>query len=511
MPDIERPEKRKRSKDEVKLWQRRLDLAEAKLKKNGTSVRGKGKWESLMALYRGDHWKSGEGGSKKTFHRVTSNLAKSNIDALRPQLYFQNPKVKISLKNPDIDPASGLPVATIGDQKVDASKQIELIESIDNYYLGEMGVKKTMKRIINDALILPYGIGKLEWKIKTEMVEVVIERNQETQEPTKTEKHEAVLWQKPSFTHIQPWQFLWDADLDIFDIDLAKWVSEVKFMSLEDLKADPFMENLKDLGDPEFEVGEGVENRVTNDQTPEEFKRYKVYEIHDLKNNRLIVWVDGSKKFQRDEVSPYSEVEGSVYLALGFDLDVGSSFPLPMLKQIMSKVKVRNWILSSMANHIARFNRKYKIMKNSMDEAELEKFLRGDDGTIVQVSNMGGGPEPIKDAPVAVDMYNLEAILKREVTEEFGQSAFNRASREPGVAIFFRSLMPGRRFHRRASGWYWQCPRCGRGSLRGGLALSPSTARTAARVSARRDKPSSFEPEASKSCVHPQSLTGSTA
>jgi len=86
-----------------------------------------------------------------------------------------------------------------------------------------------------------------------------------------------------------------------------------------------------------------------------------------------------------------------------------------------------------MANHISRFNRKYKVMKNSMDDAEREKFERGEDGTIVEVSNMGGGPEPIKDAPVSVDMYSLEAILKREVTEEFGQSAFNRASREPGV------------------------------------------------------------------------------
>jgi len=446
MPKFQRPDtrkERKRGKKEVELWQKRLELSEAKLKKAGTTVKGKGDWETYINLYRGLHWKKGEGGSAGTWHRITSNLVKSNIDALRPQLFFNNPKVKIKLKNPQITPTEipqpdgsvippGAAVATINGKLVDASLQVELLEAIDNYYLGEMSVKSTMRRIINDALVLPYGVGKLEWTYEMEEIEVVVSVNEKTGKET-TEKREVVLWQKPSFIRIKPWQFLWDAETDEFDIDSSRWVAEVKFLSKTEMEADPFMENLKDLGKAEFEVTGGVDGMFNGEETPEQFKRWKVYEIHDLKNDRLIVWVSGSEKFQQNRPHPYSEVEGSVYIALGFNLDINSAFPLALPAQIASKVKARNWILSYMTNHIARFNRKYKMLVNTADPAEKERFERGDDGTIIEVSNMGGGPEPIKDAPVTVDMYNLEAILKTEVTEEIGVSAFQRAGREPGV------------------------------------------------------------------------------
>jgi len=344
MPTIERPdtkEQRPRTgKELVDFWKKRIEMAEQKLKDKGVDVKGKGEWEEYTRLYRGEHWSGGEGGEEGTFHRITSNLVKSNIDALRPQLFFQNPKVKIKLKNPDITPQeipqedgsvipAGTAVAKVGDQLVDASMQVALLEAIDNYYLTEMNVKKTMRRIINDALVLPYGVGKLEWIIKTEKVEVVVSVDEKTGKET-TEEREVVLWQKPKFSRIKSWQFLWDAELDEFDIDTAKWVCEVKFMGTAEMKADPFMKNLDKLGKPEFELSVKGQEVTASDETPEQFKRWKVYEIHDLVNDKLIVWVSGSDKFQRDDDHPYSEVEGSVYLVLGFSEDIDSAFPLAL-------------------------------------------------------------------------------------------------------------------------------------------------------------------------------------
>lgn len=427
---------------EVTLWQRRLHLAEKKLEDAGGDTRGKGKWARLIQLFEGKYWAEGEGGASGKFHQITSNLIKSTIDSIRPQLYFRDPKVKIKIKNPSIAQSPfqgsdgvmippGRPIAMVSGQWVDAQVQIDLMEAVDNYYLKEMGVKKVVKRSLNDALILPFGCVKLEWWIETEMREVTTAVNDDTGEPTQTEMREVVVWQKPIITRIKPWRFIWDAKLDEFDTDKADWYAEIKYMSLAELEEDPFLKFKKnDLGDPQFSLADEIEN---DEEETEDFQRYKVYEIHDLKNRQLLVWIDGSEKFARNETHPYADIEGGVYSTIGFDETPGSAYPLALPDQIKSKVHARNWILSYALNHIQRFNRKYIQLRGNMDPDEKERFETGADGTVVEVKSMGGGPIPIKEAGLSIDMYNVEAILKREVTEDLGVSAMNRAAREPGV------------------------------------------------------------------------------
>lgn len=464
MPKLERSElakKRRKSTGgedpDVTKWKKRLHLAEAKLKKKGGDPRG-GEWKSLIRFFEGEQWSVSKGG--KNWHKVTANQLKSNIDAIRPQLYFQNPKARIQIENPslapqdipEIDPATGAPVidpatgqpqiritkgtpvAEINGELVEAQQQVDLIEAIDNYYLVKMNVKPKFRRNINDALILPYAVGKLEWILKTEeFEEEYVDENGEI----KTRKVERVVEQYPQYSRVKPWCFLWDTELDEFDLESASWVAEISYLSDEDIKKDPYLKVAEsDLGTAasyDLDARAKDDDDQFSDESKEECRR-KVYSIHDQKNNRLMVWIEGSNTFARDEENPYRSVAGTIYTVLGFDETIDDSFPIPIPRGIKSLAEAYNFIRSYAVNHASAANRKYKHVKGAFtDDAEKEKFETGADMSLIEVKAMNLGPEPIADAAVHQDNYAVGDILKREITEAIGVTSYSRGVREPGV------------------------------------------------------------------------------
>ena len=458
---------------EVEFWEHQIDLAETKLADKSGDMRSKGSgskgWRALINFYKGEQWRAGMGGKEKSFDRITANQAKSNIDSIRPQLYFQNPRIQIKLKNPQLAqqdypvmtmgpqgpmPAmqqtpqgpkpiiaikKGQPIAKINGQVVDAQKQCDLMQAIDNYTFQETKARGKIRRIINDALILPYGVAKWEWIVETSMQEEKDDKG----EPT-GKKVEMIDRQYAQLSRIKPWCFIWDSELDEFDIDSSNWVAEIKYLSEEDLKADKNLKHTDDLPEPEYYVGEL--SRSSKKSDIEDFARYKMFEIHDLKHKEFLCWIEGSKKINRKEApSPYEMVEGSIYTCLGFNDVPDDSFPESTIDQIKSKAEAYNKILSYAVNHVGRFNRKYKAQRGAFDnDAELEKWERGEDGATIIVKDMNLGPEPITDAPIQTDAYNVGALLKREITEDIGVTAFNRGTRETGVDTAFEaSLIQG--------------------------------------------------------------------
>lgn len=486
MPTVDRrgvTPKSKRTKidDEdadVSLWRRRLEKAEKKLKEKGGVPKDGGEWKKLIKFFEGEQWSPGMGGSKGTFHRVTANLIKANIDAIRPQLYFQNPKVRLQLENPTIaetdipkmDPMTGQPVmqpgppdpmtgqpaqvpvidvprgtaiAQIGGQIVDAQKQVDLFEAVDNAELEKIQLKPKARRLINDALVLPYGVGKLEWVIETEPVPA----ENQPEGATEAKLEERVTRQYLRFTRVKPWCFLWDTDLAEFDLSEARWVAEVKYMCEEDLKLDPYLDNVELDEIEDNAVYYDVNFKAGKDYQEEDDKRWKVYEIHDLHNSKLMVWIEGSKKLNRNEENPYKllDSEGSVYSVLGFDETPLDSFPLALTNQVKSKQEAYNYLRSYAVNHAARAHRRYKVMEGAFQsEAEEEKWEQGADMTTVKMKAMNMGPDPISDANISGDIYNVADIIKREITEDVGVSAFARGTREPGVDTAYEaSLIQG--------------------------------------------------------------------
>lgn len=468
MPTEEHPEEKKPRKEILPYWKRQLARAEKKLKdKGGEWADENCAWRNYVKFYEGEQWIGISAGESRKWDRITANIAKSNIDVIRPQLYFQNPKVRVSIQNPEIaaqpvpetdievdpmtgmqrqvpqvDPATGqpkiripagTPVATVNGQLVDATQQTELIEQVDNYYLDEMDAKMLIRRVINDALILPYGVLKLEWVVEFEEGEDVDDQGMPTGK--KTEK---VAYQYPKLSRVKPWCLLWDPDLEEFNFDSCRWIAEVQYLTKEETEKIPDIKvDWKEISaefkytDPEdFDLRA---NRSGDNEDSE--PRYKVYQIHDLAGKNYYVWVQGSAKLNRiEEPSYYDFVEESIYTVLGFDETPGDSFPIPKLAQIRTKAQAYNKIVSYQVNHVGRYNRKYGAVRAMLDgDTEVEKLERGGDGSVIMLKDMAGLPLPIADANINPDVYRVADALKREITEDIGVTAYGRGSREPGV------------------------------------------------------------------------------
>jgi hypothetical protein len=476
----------------VTLWRRRIELAHRiRRKKAGEEPTKSGPWYSLMRFYEGEQWGADDPSKDnyRKYHRITLNKAKSNIDSIRPHLYFKDPKVKLSIENPalapddifdpEIDPQTGEPIidpqtgemvpkmqpvtdpntgqpaidpmtgqpqmqpvimmkkgtpmAVVGGEVVDAQEQVNLFEGIDNYFVPKCKVKKTAKRNINDACVLPFGVSKWSWVIETAKV----------MQKDGTEKEEIVK-QYPKYDRVKPWCFFWDNEIDELDLDKANWVFEERYMSQQDVEEEFPEANISkadwsEIGDPrnyvdDHEATVSQSGRMDDDRK-RDMGRYKLYEIHDLRNGELLFWLDGMKKMLRHQnPNPYEDVEGSIYTELHFDETPREAMPLAMLDQIKSLNEGLNYAVSYQLNHAERLNRKYKVRKGGFATKEDKtRWERGGDGTTVEMTDMVSGPDPVPDIPAPSDSYAVKQILEGAISEGMAVTAQARGQREPGV------------------------------------------------------------------------------
>lgn len=458
----------------VTKWRRRIDLAESERRKvAGDNPPKEGKWADLIKFYKGDQWKEVGSESEGEFHKVTANKAKSAIGAVRPQLYFKNPRVNITIENPYLAPddvfepdlqtdpsgntplmqpapgpdgqpvidpntgqpamqpvikfPKGTPLAVVGGEMVNAQEQVDLLEGIDNYWMKKCGLKHVVKRNINDAKILPFGVAKFYWLVETEKVMNAAGKEEEK-----------VVNRRPMLERVKPWLFFWDTELDELDLKQANWVFEKKFVSAQDIKEDASLKldknDWEEIGDPELYVDSDIDEAKDDEDRKSDMGRYCMYEIHDLRQGEFMVWIKGMKKMARQEnPSAYDVVEGSIYTVLGFEEPPDDAMPIPPLAGIKSLNQAYNWMRSYQVNHAARMNRRYKMLEGTMTPEEKRKWERGADNTTIVVQSMNGGPDPVQEAPAPSDTYAVADILDREITLGIGVTKSAQGTKEAGV------------------------------------------------------------------------------
>lgn len=222
-------------------------------------------------------------------------------------------------------------------------------------------------------------------------------------------------------------------------------MAEVKWLSKASIEEDQYLEvtakDWQDIGATDYKIEESekvLDDVSSTGEIPEDLRLYKVFEIHDQKNQRLKVWIEGMEGFARDEENPYKLVEGTIFSLLGFDETIDDSFPLPKSRSIKSKQEAYNFLRSYQVNHAARGHRRYQYQRNTIKDEEIQKWEKGGDNTLIAIDG-GAGIQVVDHAPIQQDSYNVADIIKSEVTEEVGVSAYGRSSREPGVDTAFEA------------------------------------------------------------------------
>jgi hypothetical protein len=141
------------------------------------------------------------------------------------------------------------------------------------------------------------------------------------------------------------------------------------------------------------------------------------YEIYDIEN---LQWLMVAKNAEDVVIKPRGlppGVKKHPYSFLRFTLRDSSPYPVPPTYNMLGPQKEMNLSRSRLLTHRKRFNRKYEVDVNKLeDQAELSKLESGDDGTIIRVMAIGA-VNPIQDAPLDQQSYQELALLNNDLVE----------------------------------------------------------------------------------------------
>jgi hypothetical protein len=99
-----------------------------------------------------------------------------------------------------------------------------------------------------------------------------------------------------------------------------------------------------------------------------------------------------------------------------------SPYPIPPVSQALDQQRELNEARTKALIHRKRFNRKYEVVSSLLEsEDELDKLVVGDDGTIIQVQQLGA-VSPIRDAPLDQQTYTEISAINRDFLELMGPS-----------------------------------------------------------------------------------------
>jgi hypothetical protein len=148
---------------------------------------------------------------------------------------------------------------------------------------------------------------------------------------------------------------------------------------------------------------------------------YVGWEIYDLDNKEWLIILEGSKTPAKMPAPLPAGVECHPYSILRFTYRDESPYPVPPLSQAIDPQKEYNMARSRLLVHRKRFNRKYEVFVQALeDETELDKLESGEDGVIIRKQTPGDAVKPIQDAPLDQQSYIEINHLNNDMTEMMG-------------------------------------------------------------------------------------------
>lgn len=387
------PDGYKNGQPDVAYWLQQIRL--------GLDFRKKAAYEQSWArwrqYYRGE-WKDGV---------LPSNVFFKMLRTTVPRIYFQNPSISLISTKP------GLENAILA----------KLMERVDNRLIRTMGVKKQIKRIVQDAWMFGTGVGK---KGFGSLYQATPQPFQESA-PVDVTKGKGSLREyveynyniqpnMPWFMRASPATFIVPAELEY--IEDARWSCFVIRRPLSDVQNDIRFKNVKGIGPTtvDFSTGMEINSRFS-------IPMIDLYEIRDKKTGKVFVICPQVKdKCLLYEDDEFARLNINVSNTLVFNDDDERMWGIPdsqMLEPLQLELnEIRTFTM---------YHRRLSIIKilarrNSISEEEAAKMLSPDVGAISWVD---GDPNTsvkfgslVQDIPQG--LVTSAALVEQDVRETLG-------------------------------------------------------------------------------------------
>jgi hypothetical protein len=319
----------------------------------------------------------------------------------------------------------------------EAAESAPIVETLINYYIYELRMRRQWKRALKDANIVS-GFG-IVWhgytpairKIKTNKVGEP-ERLIETYDPARPDT--------PWIRRVAPWDVRIDPTCSSFHPDEdAEWCARRCLISPQQFDDDPMFARI------DVQPTYSWEHRFTRrqvdlagDEGPDLPEQIEIWEFYDKVNQIMFHLSPGAsgKVVTKGGERAWPEGiprEGLPYSYLAFNEQSDDPFPLSYESMIHDQNIELNKLRTMMAELTKRLRRVVLYRKDFLGEGEAEHMIEdlglkewveaqgGDLDNIIKEINLGTFPQ---------ELMLYEQVIKETIRETLGQSNFQRARRE---------------------------------------------------------------------------------
>jgi hypothetical protein len=411
-----------RGADAGEFWQARFDRA---LRYRQRHWNGDKAWKRYLNLYRGRHWSSYNAeqdnlASDIAREKITVNITGSSVLNMLPFLIKRRPKFTVNPTRPQYDVSA------------------KLQDLVLNYSWKEYDMQKQARAAALDGIIFGQGILKTGFTLE-------VDESYKIPAHGRIEYRDYVKKQAPWVRRVSPFNFVFDPEAPERNLETARWCAEIMFLPLQDIIENERYSKraIKAINNGEYEptqissllqFGE-LDNQMPWLQNDEDqygdLARIVCFEIWDKRSGKYFFFAHGvhTPLIEKDEW-PYDYLEGFPYERYDFIPVPEEPYPLGLPAFIEDQQYELNRIRTAMFQHRRRFNRKYTAIETEVRESELEKLINGDDGTVVLVDSHES-IQPIQDANMSSDEYNIEGTIKEDIRELIGSDELARGGSLP--------------------------------------------------------------------------------
>ncbi len=281
----------------VSDWQDRIIKAE--LYRDNSNYGDSQAWARFRDYYRG---RFGEGG--ELTDNLTYNITYPFGQVLISSVYYQNPGLLISPRKPGFEIAA------------------KANESIGQWLMQEMEIKKVYRRFVLNAFLCGRGIIKIGYEGEFTLAERDTISQLLGVDADDADDAEPLIGGKgmPWIRSIDPDMFL--VPFGVLDIDDAEWVDHIVLRELENVKASKVYRNIKDLeGDHVARILQNPNKQKLYQELMGEEEYIELHEIRNAKDKELLTLTWDQDKFLRGPIDDVLQIDGLPFVDLCFNED----------------------------------------------------------------------------------------------------------------------------------------------------------------------------------------------
>ena len=367
------------TKEEVSRWNSKISSAQ----KCRDEVAAKNRWKELISEYKGK-WDI-----NVDIQILPINLIFAYIKTELPSLYIKDPHIKINPKNRT---------------SVNTSK---VLESVINYIWYYKKIKREIKKVIIDALLIGHGWFKTGY---TGQFGAVEDGHGGTIETIESEDF---------FAYRLPW------DQIVFDPDAldpphdCEWIAHSVWLPIDEVKKNPRYKNTENIQ---------ANYEKKDEESGEKYSgKCCLTEVWNMKNKTVFTITEGVEDYiEAPKPWPY-QLRGYPFSFLKFNFSNDDAYGISDVAifepQVLELIKVR----SAALDHIKRFNRQLMTTPDNISDDEMAKITQGITASIAKVQDPTK-VMPIPYPPLQTDVYALEERIKEDMINESGQSPAERGA-----------------------------------------------------------------------------------